>query len=84
MKRVVHHEKKRLAEMSNVHSWEYYEPVGATQPIIDRAAPFLGTHVAKPKETPLCNLYTTMLGAMGVEVDSFGDSTGTIKELLPA
>jgi len=43
-----------------------------------------GMHIASPKETPLCNLYTTMLGAMGVPGDSFGDSTGKIQEMLPA
>lgn len=31
------------------------------------------------KETPLCNLYVTMLQAMGCEVESFGDSTGPLK-----
>ena len=43
-----------------------------------------GQHIASPKETPLCNLYTTMLNAAQMEVDSFGDSTGTIPELLIA
>lgn len=41
-----------------------------------------GQHVAKPKDTPLCNLYVTMLNAMGVPADSFGDSTGPIQELI--
>jgi hypothetical protein len=41
-----------------------------------------GLHVQKPKDTPLCNLYETMLNAMGVEVDSFGDSDGTIDEVV--
>jgi hypothetical protein len=41
-----------------------------------------GQHIASPKNTPLCNLYQTMLGAMGVETESFGDSNGVIEDLL--
>jgi hypothetical protein len=40
-----------------------------------------GQHVAAPKETPLCNLYTNMLDAFGAPVESFGDSTGRIAEM---
>ena len=43
-----------------------------------------GLHVASEKNTPLCNLYATMLGAMGVPVDAFGDSNGPIKDVLNA
>lgn len=43
-----------------------------------------GLHVASAKNTPLCNLYVSMLDAMGVEVESFGDSTGRLAELMPA
>lgn len=42
-----------------------------------------GLHVASPKETPLCNLYLTMLNAMGAQSESFGDSTGPIWDILP-
>jgi len=41
-----------------------------------------GQHVASPKNTPLCNLYVSMLDAFGVETESFGDSTGPIAELI--
>jgi hypothetical protein len=34
-----------------------------------------GRHIACPKNTPLCNLYVSMLEQMGTPVDSFGDST---------
>jgi hypothetical protein len=34
-----------------------------------------GKHIASPKKTPLCNLYVSMLDAMGTPVTSFGDST---------
>ena len=34
-----------------------------------------GRHLPSPKGTPLCNLYVSMLGRMGVPVERFGDST---------
>jgi hypothetical protein len=37
-----------------------------------------GRHIEFPKNTPLCNLYVSMLGIMGVKVDRFGDSTGPL------
>ena len=37
-----------------------------------------GRHIACPKNTPLCNLYVSMLDQMGTPVESFGDSTGSI------
>ena len=40
-----------------------------------------GQHIQKPKNTPLCNLYLSMLNNMDVEADSFGDSTGPLDEL---
>lgn len=40
-----------------------------------------GLHVASEKNTPLCNLYMNMLDGMGVELESFGDSTGYIEEV---
>ena len=40
-----------------------------------------GRHVRYPRETPLCNLYLTMLREMGVEAKTFGDSTGFLPEL---
>ncbi|MCC6155782.1 MAG: DUF1552 domain-containing protein [Candidatus Hydrogenedentes bacterium] len=41
-----------------------------------------GQHIASEKGTPLCNLYLTMLGAMGVPDNHFGDSTGKIKDMM--
>jgi hypothetical protein len=41
-----------------------------------------GQHIASEKNTPLCNLYHTMINGMGVEVDGFGDSQGVMPELL--
>jgi len=35
-------------------------------------------HVKLPQSTPICNLYLEMMAQMGVERQSFGDSTGRI------
>ena len=40
-----------------------------------------GRHIASPKNTPLCNLYLSMLGSMGIDVPRFGDSTGPLQGL---
>jgi hypothetical protein len=39
-----------------------------------------GRHVQYAKNTPLCNLYLSMLGVMGVKTDRFGDSTGPLSD----
>jgi hypothetical protein len=41
-----------------------------------------GQHLASPKNTPLCNLYVSMLDCMGVPVQRFGDSTEALRSLL--
>jgi len=41
-----------------------------------------GRHLAYTRDTPLCNLYVSMLSCMGVQVPRFGDSTGRLKGLL--
>ncbi|MEL6107364.1 MAG: DUF1552 domain-containing protein [Planctomycetota bacterium] len=41
----------------------------------------LGQHLVLPKDTPLCNVWLTMLQGMGIKVDQHGDSTGIVKEL---
>ena len=40
-----------------------------------------GRHVAYDKETPVANLYMTLLDRMGVRPDSIGDSTGKLEHL---
>ena len=40
-----------------------------------------GRHLRYPKETPLTNLYMTVLNKVGVPVESVGDSTGRMTEL---
>jgi hypothetical protein len=40
-----------------------------------------GRHVRYPKETPLTNLYLSVLDRVGVSRDSFGDSTGRLGSL---
>ncbi len=41
----------------------------------------LGQHVVLPKDTPLCNVWLTMLRGMGLDVERHGDSSGVVKEL---
>ena len=41
----------------------------------------LGTHLVQPKDTPLSNVWMTLLKGSGVDVDRFGDSTGVVAEL---
>ncbi len=40
-----------------------------------------GRHVRYPKETPLTNLYLSLLDRVGVSLPSFGDSTGRLTSL---
>jgi Protein of unknown function (DUF1552) len=40
-----------------------------------------GRHVRYPKETPLTNLYVSMLDRIGANHDAFGDSTGPLTAL---
>jgi hypothetical protein len=41
-----------------------------------------GQHLASPKNTPLCNVYVSMLDCQGVSVPRFGDSTEPLRGLL--
>ncbi|MEL0096997.1 MAG: DUF1552 domain-containing protein [Planctomycetaceae bacterium] len=41
----------------------------------------LGQHVVLPDDTPLCNVWLTMLQGLGINVDRHGDSTGVVREL---
>ena len=41
----------------------------------------LGQHLVLPKDTPLCNVWLTMLQGMGINTERHGDSTGVVKEL---
>jgi len=40
-----------------------------------------GRHIRFARNTPICNLYLEMLDRMGLRVDSFGDSTGRLRNL---
>jgi len=40
-----------------------------------------GRHVTYSEQTPLCNLYLSMLDRVGVRLDRFGDSTGRLTAL---
>jgi len=41
-----------------------------------------GRHIASSSNTPLCNLYLSMLHCMDIDVPRFGDSTEPLKGLL--
>jgi hypothetical protein len=41
----------------------------------------LGQHLVLPEDTPLCNVWLTMLNGMGIDVERHGDSSGVVKEL---
>ncbi len=40
-----------------------------------------GRHLRHPAGTPLCNLYLSLLGRVGIRADRFGDSTGRLAGL---
>ncbi len=41
-----------------------------------------GRHIRFPRNTPLCNLYLSMLENMGVKQERFGDSNGKLSTLM--
>ncbi|MED6314410.1 MAG: DUF1552 domain-containing protein [Verrucomicrobiota bacterium] len=41
----------------------------------------LGQHLVLPKDTPLCNVWLTMLQGMGIKIERHGDSSGVVEEL---
>ena len=41
----------------------------------------LGSHIAYPKDTPMTNVFLTLLDRMGVPAEKIGDSTGRIEHL---
>ncbi|NCF88898.1 MAG: DUF1552 domain-containing protein [Verrucomicrobiaceae bacterium] len=41
----------------------------------------LGQHLVLPNDTPLCNVWLTMLHGMGISVERHGDSSGVVKQL---
>ena len=43
-----------------------------------------GRHLRYPKDTPMTNLYLTMLDKLGIPVENFGDSTGKLELLSVA
>jgi hypothetical protein len=40
-----------------------------------------GTHIVYPKDTPMTNLFLTLLDRIGVQPEKLGDSTGRIEHL---
>lgn len=41
----------------------------------------LGQHLLLPKDTPLCNIWLTLLHGLGIQAERHGDSTGVVKQL---
>jgi len=41
----------------------------------------LGQHLVLQNDTPLCNVWLTMLQGLGINIERHGDSTGVVKEL---
>lgn len=41
----------------------------------------LGQHIVLQDDTPLCNVWLTMLQGLGINIERHGDSTGVVKEL---
>jgi hypothetical protein len=41
-----------------------------------------GRHVVYPNQTPMTNLFLSMLGRMGVRAETRGDSTGKFQQLM--
>ena len=41
----------------------------------------LGQHLVLPKDTPLCNVWLTMLHGMGIKAERHGDSSGVLTQL---
>ena len=37
-----------------------------------------GRHIRRPQDTPMANLYLTLLEKLGIQLDIFGDSTGKL------
>ena len=58
--------------MSALLGWGPFLPVAGIR---------LGQHLVQPKDTPLCNVWLTLLKGSGIDVERFGDSTGVVTEL---
>jgi hypothetical protein len=37
-----------------------------------------GRHIRYPENTPMANMYVTLLDKLGIHVENFGDSTGRV------
>lgn len=69
-----------LAYGSNISSIHYLDNCPTV--LAGRGANLkLGQHLVLPKDTPLCNVWLTMLRGSGIKAERHGDSTGVVKEL---
>ncbi len=74
-------ESTTIAYGSNIRSSHFLNDVPAIIAGNTKALK-LGAQVVTPKDTPLCNLWLTLLKANGINQESFGDSTGIIDDIL--
>jgi hypothetical protein len=51
--------------------------------MVGRAGGYIksGRRIVYRKETPMCNLFLTMMDRMGLQMENFGDSTGHLNGL---
>jgi hypothetical protein len=42
----------------------------------------LGQHLVVSKDTPLCNLWLTLLRGSGIQIERHGDSSNVVRELI--
>ncbi|MEY5025135.1 MAG: hypothetical protein RLZZ244_663 [Verrucomicrobiota bacterium] len=70
-----------LAFGSNIRSGHYLDNCPTV--LAGGGAGFkLGQHLVLPKNTPLCNVWLSLLQGLGVPAQRHGDSTGVVRELL--
>ena len=60
------------------HSFPFYSPEGGNS---SRRSVVCGRYVRHAQGTPIANLYTALLDTLGVHVERFGYSTGTVETL---
>jgi len=69
--------RRRSRDGNSHQAWQSANGARRTRTRHDPA----GRHVRYPAETPITNLYLSMLDRMSVSVNSIGDSTGRLEGL---
>ena len=73
-----HHQRNNSNDDGNRHNNENLPVL-----LADNAGGLIdsGRHIRVARETPMCNLFMSMLDRFGTPVDFVGDSTGCLSEL---